>query len=84
MAQPQNFEHANFTWDTPQGEDPAKVEPMRVWRNGALSVSCWRLSAEELAEINRTGRVWLLVTGAHPPVVVQGNDPFVAQPEVPA
>ncbi len=82
MAQPQNFPQANFTWDTPQGEDPAKVEPLRVYRDGSHNLSCWRLSAEELAEINRTGRVWLWVMGRHSPVSVTGTDPFTPR-EVP-
>lgn len=40
-------------------------------------VSCWKPTAEELEEINRTGRVWLVVFGTTmPPVTLMGNKPF--------
>ncbi len=39
-------------------------------------ISCWRPTAEELAEINKTGRVWLVVIGqTMPPVILDGRKP---------
>lgn len=39
-------------------------------------ISCWRPTAEELAEINKTGRVWLIVVGpTMPPVMLDGIKP---------
>lgn len=40
-------------------------------------VSCWQFSPEEVAEIVRTGRIYLGVLGAStPPVWVTGTNPF--------
>lgn len=40
-------------------------------------VSCWQLSKEDLEEINRTGHIWLSVTGTQlPPVSVFTENPF--------
>jgi hypothetical protein len=48
-------------------------------------VSCARLSPEELAEVNRTGVVYLQVIGhTHPPVSLHGINPFVPAAEAPA
>jgi hypothetical protein len=42
-------------------------------------VSCATLSPEELAEVNRTGVVYLQVLGhTHPPVALYGISPFVS------
>jgi hypothetical protein len=39
-------------------------------------ISCWKLTAEELEEINSTGRIWLMVSGeTMPPAVVSGTKP---------
>lgn len=41
-------------------------------------ISCWRIETpEELAEVNRTGLVWLQCLGhTHPPIAVHGDSPF--------
>lgn len=42
-----------------------------------LLISCWKLTREELDEVNRTGRIWLEVMGsAMPPVWITGSKPF--------
>lgn len=55
-----------------------------------LSVSCWKPSAEELAEINKTGEVWVgvmasLKSPTQPPIWLLGIDPqkigFIRVPE---
>lgn len=39
--------------------------------------SCWRLSKEDLEEINRTGQIWLTITGCGmPPVELSTEPPF--------
>ncbi len=41
-------------------------------------ISCWKVTREELEEIRRTGRVWLIVPGdIMPPVALSGTRPFV-------
>ena len=75
--QPSNFEGSNGIADTPPGVDPILVQPLYVYRGPTFLLSCWKPTAAELKEINRTGRVWLFVHAARmPPVSLQGNDPF--------
>ena len=49
--------------------------PAHIDRGSGETVSCWRLSDEEMTEIQRTGVVWLSVWGLHPPVSVNGHYP---------
>lgn len=43
-------------------------------------ISCWQLSPDELAEVMRTGVVWLHAWGTtHPPICVTGKKPFKEQ-----
>lgn len=59
MAVPIHFEGVNFVLgpvdDQPGGSIPI---PIRRRADGSL-ISCWHLSPEELAQIARTGRIWL-------------------------
>jgi hypothetical protein len=42
-------------------------------------ISCWKITAAELVEINKTGRVWLTVCGNQmPPIMVDGLKPFIS------
>lgn len=42
-------------------------------------VSCWKLTTEELAEFQRTGRIWLIIHSLQmPPVTLTANNPFTA------
>ncbi|WP_128146638.1 hypothetical protein [Sinorhizobium meliloti] len=57
----------------PEGAE--NVSDMHTFTNGICSVSCWELSAEELAEINRTGRIFLSVfSGRTQPPVYVGDE----------
>ena len=52
------------------GEEEAPVA-------GAAFISCWRPNKEELEEINRTKKIWVMVLGQiHPPIIVSGANPF--------
>jgi len=43
----------------------------------ACLISCWQLSPEELIEVQKTGKVYLSITGAGmPPVCIYGISPF--------
>ena len=69
MADPVVFVGANLPLGPPPGRPD--VRPIQVFRNRACLVSCWQLSEAELAEIVRTGRVYLAVMGfGMPPVFV--------------
>lgn len=41
-------------------------------------ITCWKLTKDELEEINKTGRVWLTVLGARmQPVEITVKSPFI-------
>ena len=57
------------------------MQPLNVFRGVTdgtkITISCWKPSENELAEIQRTGRVWLLVFDEeHPIIHVTGESPF--------
>lgn len=68
------FPEANGMLGPPPGSE-ADVYPLPVRRVVGAFVSCWRPSPEEIAEILRTGVIWLSVWGAvsQPPVHVTGH-----------
>lgn len=75
MAEPVDFPQSNFTWrggptpdigDLPSFRDPAEQ----------LTISCWKLTPEELEEVKETGQVWLYVWGHRIPVAIGGMDPW--------
>lgn len=70
MGQPINFDGSNVVMRAPEGAE--NVQDMHVFRTRHSCVSCWTLSATELAEINQTGRIFLsvLMSGQQPPVYV--------------
>jgi hypothetical protein len=37
----------------------ARMTPLPIKTYSKSSVSCWELNSEELAEVQRTGRIWL-------------------------
>lgn len=61
MAHAIDFPGSNFTFTAPPGRDD--VSDLHTFRqpNGPSNVSCWQLTPEELAEVNRTGCIWLSV-----------------------
>ena len=80
MAFPIEFPEQNFTWKGyPAHNDSPDVEDLPAYHEKATgrTISCWHLNEDELAEVQRTGKVWLNVWGGpHPPVVVMGEHPF--------
>ena len=74
---PIRFEQATGELGRPPSMSEAECQPLPVHANGEGFISCWQLSADELAEVSRTGRLWLGVCGrAHPPVWVAAFSPF--------
>ena len=78
MAEPVEFEGQNFVWK----KSGADVDDLPVFRDAVCheNISCWQLNPTEIAEVVRTGKVWLHVWGNHPPVFVGGEYPFVWEP----
>lgn len=70
MGEPIKFEGCNVVMRAPEGAE--NVQDMHVYRTLHSCVSCWTLTAEELADINATGRIFLsvLAGGQQPPVYV--------------
>jgi hypothetical protein len=79
---PASFDEANTVLGKPSDMTADDCEALSVLRTETVSglpvvVSCWKLTQKELEEINRTGRVWLLVYGqTMPPVALDGSKPF--------
>ncbi len=79
---PTAFDEDNDVLGPPKGLTEDDVTSLSIHRgvvNGhAVVVSCWKASKEELAEIARTGRVWLVVAGGTMyPAYLLGTNPFV-------
>jgi len=89
MAKSVGFEGANKIFRAPPGDD--NCNDLETWQHEGGIVSCWRLDEEELAEINKTGVVWLQVVGSGtPPVFISGKAlvlidgrPARAEPAIP-
>lgn len=79
---PCNFDESNCVLSAPEGMTAEQVPPLSVCRatmagNVPVVISCWKPTHDELDEIRRTGRVWLMCVGiSQPPVVVMGSSPF--------
>lgn len=77
MAIPVGFVGANHIMYAPPDATPEECVDLPVQRAPGQLISCWRLSPAEVAEINRTGVVWLSVIGrGMPPIKVAGDGLF--------
>lgn len=78
---PSSFDEANLVLDRPAGDGFKDCDPLNVLRcqdpvGRPMVISCWKLTQEELEEIQRTGRVWLSIWGpTMPPANVSGIKP---------
>jgi hypothetical protein len=79
-----SFEQSNQVLSAPEGMTHEEVNPLSVCITTdeaglPLVISCWKVTADELIEIARTGRIWLGVVGqTMPPVWLMGTNPFNA------
>lgn len=88
MGEPVGFEGANFLFLGPEGTD---VGDLQVFRNEECHVCCWRLTPEELAEVAKTGVVWVQTFSQNcAPMYVSGKalvhvngKPAKAEPSMP-
>lgn len=85
MAVPCSFDEANVVLDKPDDmtyDDCEALSCLRGVTEGGMHVvvSCWKLTTEELEELNRTGRVWLVVAGTtQAPMMISGTKPRIIQ-----
>jgi hypothetical protein len=88
---PTDFKEANFTYTKPATMTDEQCSDLRVFKGMAplddkgtmapIIISRWQLSKEDLEEIQKTGCVWLSITGVGmPPVSVFVEHPFVPLP----
>lgn len=79
---PASFPESTRALSKPDDMSADECEPLcvvdLVYPNGYRGIlSCWKLTKEELEEVNRTGRIWLTVIGAvMPPVILDGTHPI--------
>lgn len=77
-----SFDESNHSLGPPPGVSEDECSSLAVFVDGKHVVSCWKLTREELEEVNRTGRVWLTIWGrTMPPACVQVASPFKQQQE---
>lgn len=85
MAEPIPFKQANA--NLVGGEAHPDVCDLPVCRAesdvGPLVISCWRLTKPEIAEIERTGLLWVTVVGhTTPPIAIHVSSPFLQPPPI--
>lgn len=79
---PVAFDEENSLLHPPIGMTPEECETISVFKGQTQTglpvvVSCWKLTKDELEEINRTGRVYLTVLGfTMPPVTLDVKSPL--------
>lgn len=90
MAVASSFDESNSVLGPPPGMTEDQVYSLSVWQGmvyteglgeAPTTISCWKLTKEELVEINRTGRIWLGILGPMPPAWVSGTKPFSTEPK---
>lgn len=86
---PASFDESNDLLDKPPSMTRDECEPVSILRattpkGHPVLISCWKLTRQELDEINKTGRLWLTIYGdTMPPVALdvkkwfktESNDP---------
>ncbi len=84
---PTSFPESNFTFNKPADMTDEECMALPVWKGEAkdpdtgtafpVIFSCWKLSYEDMREIQRTGCIWLSITGqGMPPVALFTENPF--------
>jgi hypothetical protein len=90
MAEAASFDQENTIFNPPEGVSNKDCNSISAYRgdinyededgnpmSAECVITCWRLTKEELEEVNRTGRIWLYIHGTGmPPVSVSGSNPF--------
>ncbi len=75
---PTTFPQVNKTLGKPASMTDEECAPLPVFTDGRVCVSCWALTDEEIADLVKTRRLWLLVwSGAtQPPICAATRPPF--------
>lgn len=76
------FDEANDILDKPADMTRDECEPLQICRasfdgSTPVIVSCWKLTKEEFEELQRTGRVYLIIWGhGMPPASIVARNPI--------
>lgn len=79
---PTTFKESNTVFGKPADMTDEECMDLPVWagKDGLgfpVIISCWKFSKEDLEEIQRTGCIWLSITGqGMPPVSLFTEHPF--------
>lgn len=75
------FKEANLKLGAPKSMPECSELP--VYSDARMCISKWSLTQEEIAEIQRTGNLWLIVWSdvTQPPVSIVAKSPFTPQPQ---
>ena len=82
MAVPTSFDESDAVLGRPSEMTDDQCGPLSIKRveysdGTPVVISCWKLTQEELDEINKTGRVWLGILGVTmPPSWISGTKPI--------
>jgi len=86
MALPTQFPQSNFVFKKPSNMTDEECFELPVCKTNDIAglpviVTCWRLSKEDLEEINKSGVVWVQIVGhGMPPISVYTENPFESTP----
>ena len=74
------FDEANVSLGPPDGLSEDEVHTVRAFRGvdeagHTCVVTCWRATPEEIQQIARTGRVWMVSLSGMMPVKLQAEKP---------
>lgn len=80
MAEATSFPESNSFLNPPDGMTEEECGVLSIAKGEAngwpVIISCWKLDQEELDEVIRTKRIWLMTLGdSMNPVLVLGNRP---------
>lgn len=76
------FDEENDVLDGPPGSTAEECSMLSVWRGRQqggepVVISCWKPTPNEWEEMQRTGRVWIIVQGTTmPPIHPTGISPW--------
>lgn len=79
---PTQFPEQNFEYKKPADMTDEQCYSLPVFKgvdneDTPVIISCWKLSKEDLEDINQTGEIWLQIVGnGMPPVSIYTENPF--------
>jgi hypothetical protein len=81
------FDEDNHVFDPPKGMTNEDCNSLSAYvgydsDKRPVTITCWKVSKEELEEIIKTGRIWLFIFGhGMPPVALVAKHPFTPTTE---